>query len=462
MSKVLYRKYRPTKLSEVVGQDQVTAPLQQSLKQDKINHAYLFIGPRGTGKTSVARIFAHAVNGFSYELEDNYLDIIEIDAASNTGVDNIRDLRESAIAAPTQGKYKVYIIDEVHMLSKSAANALLKTLEEPPLHVIFILATTEANKVPITISSRTQLFTFRLADPEIMLKHLQKIAKDEKIPITEDALRLVVRRGGGSFRDSLSLLDQVSALSDKKITEEVLANALGLPQEQSLTTLLNAYASGDTSTITNLLRDLLNTGLSPETLASELLQAIISNPTPDFYPLLAKLPTIQPPFPEAKLLLALLDTAQSKNRTNPPSNPTFVRFSSTTPPEQPQAVSQPTGDADAAPETDKAVLSVVPATPFSWDTFQSAIQEASGAVFAQLQKCTHECEGGTLHLYPSTKFAKQFLQQASHAQILASHLHGQALLIHDPSDRKKPKDATLSQISAIMGDVQEVSGDSPF
>ena len=173
---VLYRKYRPTKLEDVVGQEQVTSVLANAIKSGKISHAFLFIGPRGTGKTSVARILAHAVNGFDYQVEDSYLDIIEIDAASNTGVDNIRELREKAVIAPTKGKYKVYIIDEVHMLTKSASNALLKTLEEPPEHVIFIMATTDAHKVPITISSRTQVHTFKLARPEVMLAHLKEIS----------------------------------------------------------------------------------------------------------------------------------------------------------------------------------------------------------------------------------------------------------------------------------------------
>lgn len=281
--KVLYRKYRPTKLTDVVGQPQVTDALTNSLQQGKIGHAYLFIGPRGTGKTSVARIFAHAVNDFDYEVEDNYLDIIEIDAASNTGVDNIRELREKAVIAPTKGKYKVYIIDEVHMLTKSASNALLKTLEEPPEHVIFIMATTDAHKVPITISSRTQVFTFRLADPEIMLQYLQKVAEKEGINITDDALRLVVRRGGGSFRDSMSLLDQVATLADSKdteITADLLENALGLPQDQSLTDLLSAYAAHDTATLQQSLKTLLNNGLKPEIIASELLERIISDPAP--------------------------------------------------------------------------------------------------------------------------------------------------------------------------------------
>ena len=197
--KALYRRYRPKTLAEVVGEEQVTESLINSLKKGKIAHAYLFIGPRGCGKTSVARILAHEINEFKYELEDSYLDIIEIDAASNTGVDNIRELREKAIIAPSQGKYKVYIIDEVHMLSKSAFNALLKTLEEPPEHVIFIMATTDAHKIPVTITSRSQVLTFKLANPAVMLEHVKKICTKEKIDIDQAALEIIVRRGGGRW-----------------------------------------------------------------------------------------------------------------------------------------------------------------------------------------------------------------------------------------------------------------------
>lgn len=304
----LYRKYRPTKLSDVIGQSQVTTALENALSQDKISHAYLFIGPRGTGKTSVARIFAHAINNFDYQLEDSYLDIIEIDAASNNGVDNIRDLREKAIIAPSLGKYKVYIIDEVHMLSKSAFNALLKTLEEPPAHTIFIMATTEADKVPITITSRTQPYTFHLASPEVMTAHLAKIAKLEKINITPDALTIVTERSGGSFRDALSLLDQIASLAgDRKdpISADFLRDALGLPSDQMVHSLLDAYVTGDLASLQAKLQDLLSSGLSPENIARQLINQILHNPQPTFLPLLAKLPDVQPPFSEARLLLAL-------------------------------------------------------------------------------------------------------------------------------------------------------------
>ena len=177
--KNLYRRYRPLELADVVGQKQVVEPLMNSLKAGKVGHAYLFIGPRGTGKTSVARIFAHEVNNFKYELEDDYVDIIEIDGASNRGIDNIRELREKAAIAPTKGKYKIYIIDEVHMLTKEAFNALLKTLEEPPAHVIFIMATTDAHRVPVTITSRAQTYTFKLANNKVMFDYLRKVADQE-------------------------------------------------------------------------------------------------------------------------------------------------------------------------------------------------------------------------------------------------------------------------------------------
>ena len=250
MGKALYRKYRPCSLDAVVGQSQVTELLAKSLASGKISHAYLFIGPRGCGKTSVARIFAHAINNFDYQIEDDYVDIIEIDGASNRGIDNIRELREKVAIAPTKGKYKVYIIDEVHMLTKEAFNALLKTLEEPPAHAIFIMATTDAYKVPVTITSRAQVYTFKLADADTMTNFLKSVCEQEGIKIDPDALDLVVKRGGGSFRDSLSLLDQISTLSTDTITRELIASALGLPEDDQINELLTAYSTQNVVKIT--------------------------------------------------------------------------------------------------------------------------------------------------------------------------------------------------------------------
>ena len=241
------------KLEEVVGQDQVVKPLLSALKAGKVGHAYLFVGPRGCGKTSVARILAHEINGFKSEIEDDYVDIIEIDGASNRGIENIRELREKVLVAPSVGKYKVYIVDEVHMLTREAFNALLKTLEEPPKHAVFIMATTDAYKVPVTITSRAQTYTFKLAEPKLMFDYLKSVSDKEKIKISDDALWLIVRRGGGSFRDSLSLLDQLSTLSKDEITKEMVTHAMGLPEDEKVDALLQEYISGDINTISHRL-----------------------------------------------------------------------------------------------------------------------------------------------------------------------------------------------------------------
>ncbi|HSX35219.1 MAG TPA: DNA polymerase III subunit gamma/tau, partial [Candidatus Saccharimonadales bacterium] len=209
MAQALYRAHRPKKLADVVGQEHITTALTRALKNGNISHAYLFTGPRGVGKTTIARILAHEVNGLPYDDETTHLDIIEIDAASNRRIDEIRDLRDKVHVAPSMAKYKVYIIDEVHMLTKEAFNALLKTLEEPPAHVVFILATTEAHKLPETIISRTQRFAFKPVDLAKVSAHLRSIATAEKISIDDAALELIAAHGEGSFRDSISLLDQV-------------------------------------------------------------------------------------------------------------------------------------------------------------------------------------------------------------------------------------------------------------
>jgi DNA polymerase III subunit gamma/tau len=209
MSEALYRKYRPSKFSEVIGQEHVVKVLEAEVNSGEISHAYLFAGTRGTGKTSVARIFAESI-GTSKN------DIYEIDSASNTSVDDIRQLNESVFTLPFESKYKVYILDEVHMLSKSASNALLKTLEEPPSHVVFILATTETHKIPETVLSRCEVFTFKKPSTEVLKKVVTSTAKKEGSNIDDASAELIALLGDGSFRDTLGILQKVLAFSNGK------------------------------------------------------------------------------------------------------------------------------------------------------------------------------------------------------------------------------------------------------
>lgn len=273
MGQALYRKYRSRSLDEVVGQEHIVKTLKNSIKSKKISHAYLFTGPRGVGKTSVARILAHEINQLPYKGDTVNLDIIEIDAASNRRIDEIRDLREKVNIAPTAAKYKVYIIDEVHMLTKEAFNALLKTLEEPPAHCVFILATTEAHKLPETIVSRTQKFTFKPINKKQTADHLEKISSAEKINITRGALELLAEHGEGSFRDSISLLDQLSS-SGQKITEETVSETLGLPPESIISDLLAAVRNGENTKLVELLDSLRDQAIDPVAVSTGLSRTI--------------------------------------------------------------------------------------------------------------------------------------------------------------------------------------------
>jgi DNA polymerase-3 subunit gamma/tau len=266
MGQALYRKYRSKSLHEIIGQEHITGTLEQALKQGRISHAYLFTGPRGVGKTSIARILAHEINNLPYEDDSQHMDIIEIDAASNRRIDEIRELRDKIYVAPTSLKYKVYIIDEVHMLTKEAFNALLKTLEEPPAHAVFILATTDAHKLPDTIVSRTQRFTFKPVDSAKVAAHLADIAKQEKIKISPEALELLARHGEGSFRDSISLLDQLSS-HEKSIDIADVQKLLGVPPAEAITSVLESLSEGSSSNLMTKLNDLFAGGFQPAAIA---------------------------------------------------------------------------------------------------------------------------------------------------------------------------------------------------
>jgi DNA polymerase-3 subunit gamma/tau len=275
MSQALYRKWRPARFDDVVGQEHVTRTLQNSVAAGRIAHAYLFCGPRGTGKTTSARLVAKAVNCLHEDLaqrpcnnctvckaigDGRFLDLIEIDAASNTGVDDIRDLRDKINFSPNQGRYKVYIIDEVHMLSTAAFNALLKTLEEPPEHAIFVLATTEEHKVPMTIKSRCQQFNFRLLVLSEIKSRLQWLAEKEGLTIEPDALTLIARQGAGSIRDAESLLDQLVTVPEDTITLERTQMVLGTATDTAVTELTDAWLKADGGTGLSIIHEALASG----------------------------------------------------------------------------------------------------------------------------------------------------------------------------------------------------------
>lgn len=257
---VLYRKYRPQKFSDVISQEHVKTTLANAVINNRAGHAYLFTGPRGVGKTTIARIFARAINCPNQKngepcnecdicksfLAGTSLDIMEIDAASHTGVDNIREIIDHLKFAPTTAKFKVVIVDEVHMLSKGAFNALLKTLEEPPAHVVFILATTEVHKVPATIVSRTQRFDFKRVGLADLIKLIKYVLDSTNSKATEEAIVMIAQAADGSFRDSLSLLDQVISFSDGNITEQLVSDVLGLISIKTTADFLKLLVGGET------------------------------------------------------------------------------------------------------------------------------------------------------------------------------------------------------------------------
>ena len=273
MSLVLYRKYRPQKLEEIVAQTPIIATLSAALEKGVLGHALLLTGPRGVGKTSLARILAHQLNQIEYKLDETPLDIIEIDAASNGRIEEVRDLREKTKLMPISLKYKVYIIDEVHMLTTESFNALLKTLEEPPEHIVFILATTEIHKVPATIISRCQRFSFKSIPLKQLQSHLAMIAQSEKIKIDAAALKLLAEHAQGSLRDALSLLDQLASLS-QKIDAALVENILGLPPQAIIENILQALLSNQVQDLVKAYRELSGQGVDPVVLTSRLTQTL--------------------------------------------------------------------------------------------------------------------------------------------------------------------------------------------
>ena len=285
--KALYRKYRPNNFSEVIGQKHVVETLKNAVNNDKLAHAYLFCGPRGTGKTTVAKILAKSINCQSEEnrpcghcencieiQKSSYPDVVEMDAASNNGVDEVRELIEKVKYAPIHGKYKVYIIDEVHMMTTSAFNALLKTLEEPPQYCIFILATTEPHKVLPTIISRCQRFDFRKLSNEDIEDNIKNICSKENISIEEDAIKMIASLGDGGMRDALSILAQCIAYKETNITVQDVSLVYGVATTEEKIKLLELVKNRDSEKMIQKVRELTGRGIDVSRLTNDIIEIL--------------------------------------------------------------------------------------------------------------------------------------------------------------------------------------------
>lgn len=504
MSQALYRKYRSKSLSEVVGQNHITDILTRAIKAGRISHAYLLTGPRGVGKTSVARILAHEINQLPYSDDSTHLDIIEIDAASNNGVEDVRDLREKVQIAPVSAAKKVYIIDEVHMLSKAAFNALLKTLEEPPEHIVFILATTDVDKLPATIISRTQRYGFRAISETDAIKHLRHIADEEKIIIDDASLKLIAERGDGSFRDSISLLDQLASLTDAKegITANLIEATLGLAPTNVVETIVEAVEAHDVAKVAELLEKTISDGISPVTLTDQLTHVIRDSiaSKPQLLPLLDGLLDVSKSSqPQLKLLavlgaaalehkpaktaalatpvLEVTATIEELSKQAVKSKPQMPAIEAVEPvaeiasvdalePESIPVLKQRETRSEAASAEafsvngDAPSGEIVEARDFDWKALVEHTRQNYVALFSVLSKCDHELLGNDLTLYTKSAFYKKKIDDQKYSAHLYEALKAigsYELVVHTVPTPLPPKDSQAAAVAAIMGGGEEVA-----
>lgn len=500
MSRALYRKYRSKTLGEVIGQSHVTDILAQAIKLGRVSHAYLLTGPKGVGKTSIARILAHEINKLPYSDDVIHLDIIEIDAASNNGVEDVRDLREKVQLAPVSASKKIYIIDEVHMLSKAAFNALLKTLEEPPEHVVFILATTDVDKLPATIISRTQRFSFRSIGVPDAVKHLRYIANAEKIKIDDAALQLIAKHGDGSFRDSISLLDQLASLADQKkgITTELIETSIGLAPEQIINDLLASVEDHDVARVVELLDTACDQGINGVVLSQQLTQRVreLVVEKPHLLPLLDTLLDVAKSAQPALKLLSVLGTAATQKQTAKTValaapvlevTATIAELEKKATQAKPKDVVPKKVENEVEPfigedvpvkgepsatgehqlpverplqENGEASLDQKQAKNFDWSALIENTRQNYVAVYSVLSKCHYELADDTLTLYTGNKFYKKKLDDVKYSALLYKSLQEvgvYGLNIHTIPTAPPPKDSQAASVAAIMGGGEEVS-----
>lgn len=482
MGQALYRKYRSRSLDEIIGQEHITRTLKEALKQGRISHAYLLTGPRGVGKTSVARILAHAINDLPYSADDSHLDIIEIDAASNRRIDEIRELRDKVYVAPASAKYKVYIIDEVHMLTREAFNALLKTLEEPPAHAVFILATTDAHKLPETIVSRTQRFAFKPVETDLVVNHLKDIAKTEKIKITDEAVRLLAEHGEGSFRDSISLLDQASNHADK-IELSDIQRLLGVPPAEAMESLLTSATDSmaETADLMRAITALYDQGYQAAAIAKQLSQAArrrllagTLDPDPAFRLLRDLIEVPASHDPERFLEIALLRATPRAATTA--VKPTVIEEAPPTPAEK---VAEPDPEPDKPRKAPAATAKATPKQPAKgkkaldktvWPEVLNAVKQQHNTLYSIVRMAEPDfSEAGVVKLTFAFAFHQKRIDENANRQKLADiieGLTGQAVRIESEHDKNaKPPaaakaaaedhpDPNLTAISNIFGNAE--------
>jgi DNA polymerase III subunit gamma/tau len=464
MGKALYRKYRSRSLSELVGQEHITDTLDRAIKAGRVSHAYLFTGPRGVGKTSVARILAHEINNIPYADTQN-LDIIEIDAASNRRIDDIRDLREKVHIAPVKLPYKVYIIDEVHMLTGESFNALLKTLEEPPSHVVFILATTEFHKLPATIVSRTQRFSFRPGTPQNMVPHLRKIADAEKISIDDAALELIAEYSDGGFRDANSLLDQLAHISTGTITAADVATTLGLAPKDEIKQLFEAWKSHDAAVVVKSIGNLHDKGVGPSSIVDQLAKEILSQPL-DAEPLRlldALLDVPRAYNPSLKLIATLTANQSTPAKETMRSAPALVAapvtIAKVEPPKPKTESSNPTTLAQEKQKPAAAHDHVKTMSTEDWSRVMLIVQKKDPPVFAALKKGQPFIDGDMLIIKFKNSFMAKKLDSANQKAVISECVQT-VLGIHASIEMVVDKDTVpavisdnphISSITNIMG-----------
>jgi len=479
MSQALYRKYRSRTLEEVVGQRHITDVLLKALAAKRIGHAFLFTGPRGTGKTSIARILAHAINELSYTSDLNHLDIIEIDAASNRRIDDIRDLREKVHVAPTSAPYKVYIIDEVHMLTGESFNALLKTLEEPPAHVIFILATTEVHKLPATIISRAQRFHFRLIPENEVVGHLKYIAEQEKIGISDDALHLIAQHGEGSFRDSISLLDQLGSLAGiEKISTQMVETTLGLAPHEGVKRLIDSVLTHNLSAAIAVINELEEAGTSPSVLVGQLLQGLrkYESPTPELFALIEALLDVPRSHNPQMKLLAVMAKFASTSTAAPQKTAALAAAPSPIVSAPVKALQKPTTNIErplpaptkpeikkpataASTEPPKIAVTTDPIKDFDWNAVMEAVAKKHAPLHSVLRHATARYEEGIVKLYFNYPLHRKKIDDSKYRTLLLdtmSELYGACPEVTTVAGGAPPKDEVAASVAELMGGGEEV------